>query len=241
MTEMTLQGIPIQHYDELASTNKTAMAMTTWTHLTTIVADSQTAGRGRIGRTFYAYPGGLYMTVLLDPTQITLPLQLLTPAAALSVKCALNRAGVPDLQIKWVNDLLQNGKKVAGILTEAKTVDGRIERIAVGIGINLGPHNNFPQELQDRAASLHCQTDKLTLAAAITNGLSQQLTAAPGDITKAYEASLAFMGETVTATDYANHNAPITGTIQGITPDGFLQIKTPDGILKTLSSGEINT
>ncbi|MFQ9991902.1 biotin--[acetyl-CoA-carboxylase] ligase [Ruthenibacterium lactatiformans] len=146
---------------ELESTNLTAkqMAAAGAPHGTLVVADSQTAGRGRRGRSFASPPGtGLYLSMVL---RSALPMQsavLVTSAAAVAVCRAVERAAGKRLDIKWVNDLFYRGKKCCGILTEAAAdvETGGVDYLVVGIGLNLlPPEGGWPEELAEIAASFH--------------------------------------------------------------------------------------
>ena len=106
------KNINILHFPSLDSTNRFALDKETSEHLLTIVADSQTGGRGRLGRSFFSPESGLYMSVILDPENIKCSLSLCTSAAAVAVREALENIGICDVKIKWVNDLLLEGKKL---------------------------------------------------------------------------------------------------------------------------------
>ena len=239
MTEITIKSIHIQHHEVLVSTNRTAMEHTCPIHGLTVVADRQDGGRGRMGRDFYSYEGGLYMSVVLEPERIRIAPHLITPAAAIAVFEVLGKNGATGLSVKWVNDILKDGKKVCGILTEARTAEEGLSRIVVGIGINLAAHKDFPSALQSKAESLDFGGDKLELAADITKTLLAYLTTSPSRIAAEYMKHLAFLGKTAEVTDYAAQNARITGTVLGVTEDCFLRLRLQDGSERVLSSGEI--
>jgi len=125
---------------------------------TVIVADEQTAGRGRLGRSFFSPAGsGLYMSLLLRPVAFA-DAGRITTFSAVAVARALDSLGVKT-EIKWVNDLLAGGKKLCGILAEAGTVDGEPFAV-IGIGINLA-RTAFPEELANIATSVEEQTGKI--------------------------------------------------------------------------------
>jgi len=120
---------------------------------TLVVADTQTAGRGRLGRSFFSPPGsGVYMTVLLAFGQSADQLPLVTAAAAVATARAAQTVCGRALKIKWVNDLLYDGKKVGGILAET-AAPGPPARVAVGIGLNFtAPEGGFPAEAGNAGA-----------------------------------------------------------------------------------------
>jgi len=156
-------------YGSLESTNDTAKAMPGAHHGTLIIADSQTAGRGRYGRSFFSPPGcGIYMSIVLKPERLRMgSLSLMTPAAAVAV-CetiesidAIEPIGGLAPKVKWVNDVLIGDKKICGILTEGVTgSDGELERIIVGIGVNFTlPPGGFPPELAEFVGSLFSEQE----------------------------------------------------------------------------------
>lgn len=119
----------------------------------TVISARQSAGRGRLGRSFYSPEGaGLYMSVLLRPTLSPAETTLITTAAAVAVAMAIEELSGKEAQIKWVNDVLVDGKKVCGILTEAAldVESGCVEYAVLGVGINLTePDGGFPAELRN--------------------------------------------------------------------------------------------
>lgn len=116
---------------------------------TVVLADVQTAGRGRMGRNWYSPEGGLWMSVLLDHCD-----SCLMPVAAGVAICEAFRSYDIKLNIKWPNDILLNRKKIAGILIEIVN-----DRAILGIGINLNV-TDFPDELKNRASSIFIETKK---------------------------------------------------------------------------------
>ncbi len=240
MIKKNINGIKILHFDELASTNKLALD-SGGEHLTVVLADRQSGGRGRLGRSFFSPRGGLYMSVLLDSARINCGLSLLTAAAAVTVRDVLTEHGASGLFIKWVNDILMNGKKVCGILTEARTENGTVARVCVGIGINLTePEGGFPAELCERAAAIGYTGGREELAAAIAARLGE-LTAADGEtVRKLYSERLCGIGGHAEVTDYADGQKKLSGVMLGVDEHCFLRLLTDDGEEKHIASGEIS-
>jgi len=151
-------GAEVHIYPTLESTNDTAKTMPNASHGTLVVADTQTAGRGRHGRKFFSPPGcGIYMSIVLNPNQFPDDIfNLITPMAAVAVCEAIEDLTDKAPQIKWVNDVLLDGKKICGILTEtAADAGGQISRIIVGIGINFTPPpSGYPPEINETTAAL---------------------------------------------------------------------------------------
>ena len=154
----------IRVMDQVSSTNSLLreLALQGAPEGTVLIARSQSAGRGRMGRAFYSpRNSGLYLSLLLRPEDLPPHEGLrLTTMAASALCLAIEETTCLYPQIKWVNDLLLNGKKISGILTEASfsMETGQMDFIALGLGINLyTPKNGFPDALRDIAGAL-CQT-----------------------------------------------------------------------------------
>ncbi len=146
--------------DQVDSTNTQLKALASAGKKTDMIMISaeQTAGRGRRGRAFYSPAGsGVYISFLLHPTcDITQAANLTTLAVTAEAEAIEAVTGVP-VDIKWVNDILVDGKKISGILTEASTSmeDGSLEYVVPGIGINVyAPENGFPEELKEIAGAI---------------------------------------------------------------------------------------
>lgn len=125
---------------------------------TVIVAEEQTAGRGRRGRSFFSPAGtGIYLSILVRPALAAERAHLLTCSAAVAVAEAIEACAGVDASIKWVNDVYCRGKKVAGILTEGSfdLEGGVLQHAVVGIGVNVRPpHAGFPAEIAERAGAV---------------------------------------------------------------------------------------
>ena len=125
-----------------------------------VVADQQTAGRGRRGRTWFSPPGsGLYVSVVLAPSRATDPVRataLLTLAAGVGIAEGIDASTGLAVALKWPNDLYVGPRKLGGILAEAVTSGGPIDRVVVGFGVNVGDAS-FPPELGDRATAIESE------------------------------------------------------------------------------------
>ncbi len=143
-----------------------------------VLARHQTTGRGRLGRSFQSPKGlGLYLSILWRVDCLPEQLLPLTSLAAVAAARAVERVGGVQVGIKWPNDLVLNGKKVAGILTEsALTPDGRIDHVVVGIGINCHQkQEDFAGEVADIATSLDMTTGNYVNQDALAEELLKQL------------------------------------------------------------------
>lgn len=161
-------------YDIVTSTNEIAKLSELPDVPLVIIADRQTAGKGRLGRRFESPAGtGQYMSFVFRPDFDIRRSLYVTMAAAVGVCRAIEKVTGKHVEIKWVNDLFLNGKKVCGILTEAQSdlESGRIERLITGIGVNCY-HGSFPPEVSEIAGSLAESTSEFSresLAAAMIN------------------------------------------------------------------------
>ncbi len=140
----------IQYYEKVDSTNRIAKELAGHGAPagTLIVADEQEGGKGRMGRSFYSPPGGLYMSMILRPDLPLSDMMAVTAAVASAVHYALASFGI-QTQIKWVNDLYLNGRKLCGILTEGSFNAEllKMDYIVIGIGLNMRHDPNVPEML----------------------------------------------------------------------------------------------
>ena len=143
----------IFHFQELETTMDKAkiLAQDSASHLSVVIAENQTIGRGRMNREWFSSKGGLWFTLILKP-QIPPPLAYIYNfAASLSLSKSLRQLFDIEVYVKWPNDLLLNGNKLAGFLSEMATRGDMVEYINIGIGINI---NNRPQKYEPKAISL---------------------------------------------------------------------------------------
>ncbi len=206
-------GAPIICHKRLeGSTNHAAraLALTGAPHGTVVIADEQTSGRGRLGRSFYSPPGvGLYLSLLARPSWTPERLGLLTVFTAVRVCDAIEEVCGCRPQVKWVNDLLMGGRKVAGILTELSTEgeSGRVESVVIGIGVNCHG-DGFPPALQGIAGSIERASGRSVrrarLAAVILRHMAQLLdpsaTADDRGLLQRYRADCQTVGQLVDVT-----------------------------------------
>ena len=157
-----MENNKILYYKQLDSTNTEIhrLAEEGAEHGTVVVADYQTAGRGRRGRNWESpATDNVYMSILLRPDFETTKAPMLTLVMAYSVAKVLKQGGFSNAQIKWPNDLILSGKKVSGILTEMHLLGTKIDHVVVGVGVNVNM-TNFPEELVDKATSLFLECGK---------------------------------------------------------------------------------
>lgn len=213
---------------------------------TVVIADAQTAGRGRMGRAFYSKGGvGIYLSILLKPECAPEETASLTPHVAVAVCKALERVCGVKADIKWVNDLLIGGKKICGVLCESSIgPDGMPDFVVCGVGLNvLNRTEDFPDELKDIAGSIYTQcgmeAERGKLIAAIIEEIMKMYALWKKD-RKAYlgeyRARCITTGRYVqikTASGFADAYA------QEISEDFGLTVKA-DGGTATLHSGEVS-
>ncbi len=200
-----------------------------------IIADRQTAGRGRMGRSFYSR-GGIYMSFAFKSNSMCDSVSVTTAAAAAVTK-ALCECCEGDFQIKWVNDIYQNGKKVCGILTEAVSGISNDSYIIVGIGINIGK-TKFPKEIRDIAGAVTLKSTKEELIASITTLLREFATdTSIRSYMQFYREHFMLMGEQVNAT---LNGETICGKVVGVDDDGgLLLLRENDTAPTRIFSGEV--
>ena len=199
------------------------------------VADEQTAGRGRHGRTWSAEPGSaLLVSVLLRPRLPPERLHLVTLAAAVAATDAVRIVGGLDARVKWPNDVVIDDRKLAGILAEA---DGA-GAVVVGMGLNVRP-DAFPPELADVATALELRStgpvDRADLLVAWLHALDAQLDSIDGVVAVAAARS-ATLGRFVRV-ELANEQ--LTGEASRLTDDGYLVVTRADGTEQIVTAGDV--
>jgi BirA family biotin operon repressor/biotin-[acetyl-CoA-carboxylase] ligase len=223
---VTRLGTPRLHLRETTSTNDRARALATAgaPHGTLVTATAQTAGRGRQGRTWAAPPGrALLMSLVLRAPDRMLPL-----AAAVAVAVAAGQRAA----IKWPNDVLLDGRKVAGILAEARPQEGWA---VLGIGLNVAVRlEDLPAELHGTAATLGLEPrDVDPVLARLLRALERALALDTIGLLDAWRARDALRGRDVAW-------AAGTGRAAGIDGDGRLVVELPDGGRTALEAGEVH-
>ena len=233
----------------LASTNDTSkdMAKEGCVHGTVVIANKQTAGRGRFNRNFYSPEGtGLYMSVVLDADKLGLKeYTLLTPLVAVVVSRVIHSKTGKNCGIKWVNDLYIEDKKICGILTEGVMNEGTLDKFVVGIGINIGT-SEFPTELKTIAGAIVNEGDEWNIRNEITAGLINELT--KENLFEEYESYMReymdkqiLIEKTVNVLDIKEN---YVAKVMGVDSKGCLQVVRLEGDnagkMESLNSGEVS-
>ena len=237
----------MQIYSLLESTNKTAkeLAVAGAAHGTVVISDCQTAGRGRNLRDFFSPSGGLYMSIVLRPEGLHFENPTtVTAFAAVAVCEAIESICRVTPQIKWVNDIFIDGKKVCGILTEAVTdfESGGLDWVVLGIGINVSIRpEEFPANLQAMATSLFPDGKmpgvRNKLAAEIINRiLGFETCPAEAEIFEKYKKRLMVLGKEITV---IQNQTQYQATAVDVDAAGHLIVKNEGGEMIALYSGEI--
>lgn len=236
------------NYKEIDSTNLEAARLATGgaAEGTLVVADSQTAGRGRRGRQWDS-PGGeaVYMSLILRLQALPEQVSGLTLVMALSVVQALKKLGLTGCQIKWPNDIVMNGKKLCGILTELHMEGSKISDVIVGVGINVN-QAHFAPEIAAIATSILVETgskiDKDSLIDAVMSAFSNnysiyQETYDMRSLTEDYHAFLANRNQEVRVLD---PKGEYEGIALGINLRGELLVRKQDDTIEEVYAGEVS-
>ncbi len=258
-------GRSLYYYEETDSTNARIgeLAGEGAPTGTLAVADMQTAGRGRRGRGWSSPPGmNIYMSLLLRPDIDPSDAPMITVIMALAVCEAVTEmtggadaqgredagSDIPVARIKWPNDIVVSGRKVCGILTEMNMEAGHISGVIVGVGINVnqGERELFPEEIRDTATSLKLECghtiDRSELIASVMERFETEyerfLSAGDlGFMKERYEQHLVSLDREVRVLD---PQGEYTGISRGIDARGELLVETPDGELHRVYAGEVS-
>lgn len=245
LVQGTIFNTQIHHYYKIGSTNSVAMeaASAGAPEGSVFLAERQTAGRGRGTHTWHsAQSAGIYCSAVLRPALPPSDALILSLAAGLAVHAAVHAIDpAVAVDLKWPNDVLINGKKVAGILTEMNSEATRVRYIVVGIGINVN-QAAFPAELQQTATSLRLATgtewSRVELCAALLKSLNREyrdLLEKPAThdsiLRRFQEHSSSVHGCQV----QVEENGGREGITDGLDQRGFLQVRTGHGVRSVLS------
>ncbi|HEU4480397.1 MAG TPA: biotin--[acetyl-CoA-carboxylase] ligase [Actinomycetota bacterium] len=245
-------GHPFRHVRETGSTNADALR---WAEEgapegAVIVADHQTAGRGRWGREWWSEPASsLLFSLVLRPDPDEARVALLTTAAGVAAAEALSEVGAIEAKVKWPNDVVVEGKKLAGILVESRSRAGRVEVAVVGIGVNLlQTEESFPPQLRGVATSLAgagaspvpSREDVLVALLARLEETFDHLgrPGGPDAVIGSATAISAMLGRPVVVR--GSTGEVFEGMAVRLLHDGALEVDT-DGVLRRVASGEIAT
>src|SRR5215471_15715400 len=240
-------GKRIYHFFKVDSTNRVALELG---HAgepegAVVLAEEQTAGRGRAGHTWHSErAAGIYVTLLLRPKLAPVQAPLLTMMAGLSVHAAVEAVTGLVVDLKWPNDLMIRGKKAGGILTEMHADPGAIRFVVVGIGLNVN-QERFPGELANVATSLRQETGKtqsrmellVRLLREFESDYNRFVREGVAGVVKRFEVLSSYAhGKRVRIT---NGTESFLGTTAGLGPEGLLQVERDDGRVVTVIAGDV--
>ena len=240
-------GTEICYFDVTDSTNTQAKSLGEGDapNGTLVVAGKQESGRGRRGRSFESPAGtGIFMTLLLRPEIEPQNASMLTLVSALAVAKGIEHMVDLPVQIKWPNDIVINGKKVCGILTEMSAQMDYVNYIVIGIGINVG-NEEFPEEIKDVATSIYLESGKHVNRAMLIEKIWEEFedyyelyekTQDLSSLVKEYDSYLVNRGQKVRVLD---PKEPYEGKAMGITDRGELIVDTWEA-RRLVSAGEVS-
>ena len=243
----SLFGKRIFHFFRTDSTNRVALELG---HAgepegAVVLAEEQTAGRGRGGRAWHSERAtGIYVTLLLRPKLAPVQAPLLTMMAGLSAHSAVQALTGLEVDLKWPNDLLVRGRKLGGILTEMHAEPGQIRFVIVGIGLNVN-QQKFPGELANLATSLRAETGKpqsrmqllVRLLHEFESDYNRFLREGVATVVARFESVSSYArGKRVRVT---NGTESYVGTTAGLGPEGLLQVERDGGQLMTVIAGDV--
>lgn len=237
----------VHHYFKVGSTNSLAMeaAAQGAPEGSVFLAEEQTAGRGRGGHAWHsARSTGIYCSVLLRPELPPADVLLLSLAAGLAAQSAVEEISGLRPDLKWPNDLMLGDKKFGGILAEMTAEATRVRHLVIGFGINVN-QNTFPEALRDQAASLLHATGSLCSRVELTAALLKSMDREYRELRRGAEARASILQRFAERSDWVfgrpvriEENGGWQGVTEGLDAQGFLQVRTPQG-LRTVLSGSV--
>ena len=235
-------GRQLYYYHRLATTMETAKELVKKgaDEGAVVIAGTQTAGRGRIGRTWLSPEGSLAMSVILKPSLDKLP-QLIMIASLAVVRAIKNVAGI-ETQIKWPNDVLIKGKKVCGILIENEVKGGKVNFAIIGIGININFEPLAFPEITEIATSLShelgTELSKIELTSALLSELEQLYleTQTGVPIYREWQKNMETLGRWI---QVDTGKTMEQGTAETVTESGNLILRRTDGSVVEISAGDV--
>lgn len=244
----------VDFYEQIDSTNTQAKRLLLEKnchelHKTVVVAASQTAGKGRLGRHFYSpAKTGIYFSIIFAP-QNGFDTATLTAHAAVGICRAIKNTFGIETKIKWVNDIFLNDSKVCGILTEgtANLETGKIDAAIIGIGINIKTSSEIPEEILKTAGSILSDGKSYNRSAFLAECITEVLKILEGDekskkdSIKEYRGRSNLIGKEITVTPVINvEKGKYKCRVKDISDDAKLVVQTQDGKILYLDSGEVS-
>ncbi len=234
----------VYHYESIDSTNDKAyeLAEAGATEGTIVFAEAQTSGKGRMGRKWVSPPGeGIYMSLILRPDVDVSEISTITLIAALSVTRAIKETCSIEAGIKWPNDIMIDGKKVCGILTEMKAEPDMVDFVVLGMGINVNTDATLlpPGGISLRGV-LARRVERVSLVKNILKNFENDYEKFRSNgfaaLREECKASSAVLGKRVRVEE---HTRSTEGVVSDIDEKGALIIETDDGSFSRMFSGDV--
>ncbi len=241
-------GCELLFFDSVSSTNSTAMELASQgcREGTVVLADSQTAGKGRLGRTWISPAGrNLYMSVVLRPEILPRDATALTLLAAVACASAIRRISAIPLSIKWPNDLIVGHRKIGGILTEVRADIDRINYAVVGIGVNVNlTPDDIPDEIKAIATSIFMESrgniSRNELAEAVITELDKWYGILFTEGKKVIMDEWLELSSTIgRPVHVVTGSLTFDGVAEGIDDEGVLIVRLADGTYRKVSAGDV--
>jgi BirA family biotin operon repressor/biotin-[acetyl-CoA-carboxylase] ligase len=239
-------GRAIRYETEVVSTNVLAMEMAHRGAVegTVVIAEQQTGGKGRLGRTWISPKGNLYCSIILRPAIPSHKAPLVTLMCAVAVVAAIRQTADISAGIKWPNDILVDGRKVGGILSEMSAEPDRVKHLVLGIGVNVNMDpGGFPPDVGKLATTLALESGAPVSRARLLRNLLLlldhwylRLLKNEGEVLDAWISFNVTLGQQVAV---SAQGELIEGLAKDIDRDGRLIISLPDGSLRTVSAGDV--
>jgi BirA family biotin operon repressor/biotin-[acetyl-CoA-carboxylase] ligase len=240
-------GKDLYVYREVGSTNTLAkfLSETGAENGTVVIAEKQTAGKGRSGKAWESPLGGVWLSIILTPDVNHSNLPFITLATGVAVAKALEKIGIKNSEIKWPNDIIINDRKVCGILTEAMTKLNAIESVIIGVGIDVNVnYDQLPEELQEITTTVEKELKKKTDENHLIRLFLEEFEKTSElfsrkeyeEILKEWRKRSYTIGKTVEVRK--PYNEYYYAYVAGIGKDGALVVEKEDGSLEKVISGE---
>ncbi len=239
-------GKEIHLFHETVSTNTFAMELASKgaPEGTVVISETQTGGKGRLGRKWISPKGNLYLSLILRPDIAMHKAPLITLMGAVAVASAIRKQCNLEAQIKWPNDIVIAGKKVCGLLSEMSAEQDRIRHIVLGIGVDVNMElTALPADVGARSTTLAQEAgekiDRTVLLQQILRELDSRylaFLAEEGDVLREWISLNVTVGKRV---QVSGAGATMEGLAQGIDSDGRLIIKRDDGSIHTVAAGDV--
>jgi BirA family biotin operon repressor/biotin-[acetyl-CoA-carboxylase] ligase len=240
-------GRKLHVYDTVSSTNDVAraLALEGAQEGTVIIAETQTGGRGRMDREWFSPNGGLWFSIILKPETKAKEVLKITLAVGVAIAKALKRQFNLDVEVKWPNDVLANGRKVCGILTESVTYGEAVKVVVVGVGLNANISlakfsRSFRDSLTTLKEELKADVSLELLLCEILYHIEHEyaffLKEEFARILSEWKALASFIGKEVEVTVFKEN---FSGLAEDVDAEGSLIVRLSDGSVKTISVGDV--